>query len=354
MDAQVARRSTKTMAALLEKFVCVRAVEMEGVDLTLFQFDYDQTWTVFFLNADRTIYGRYGTRATGGSDVGIDVSIPGFEKALEAALVVHAGYPANKASLAGKRGPPPHAKEIRSFPLFKSRFAEAPPRGCAHCHHVWEALRSVPREARKLLPDELMWPYPKPDRLGLALDLDERATVKSVAPDSPAAAAGFLPGDSIATLAGQPMLSIGDVQWVLHHAKAPCDVAVEVDRRGGRTPLTLHIPAGWRRGDDVTWRASSRAMRPFQWQDASPEQRRALGVKDGALCVRVGNVPKVGPGMRAGLVPGDFILEIDGSSAPIGENDWLVYLHKEKVQDQAVVLTVVHDGRRGKVKMPAP
>ncbi len=143
MDAQVARRSDQRLHELLDKFVCVRAVEMEGVDLSLFQFDYDCTWMAFFLNADKTIYGRYGTRASGGADLGIDVSIEGFCKALEGALEIHAGYPANKASLAGKHGPPPEEKEIRSFPLFKSRFAEPPPRGCAHCHHVWEAIRSV-------------------------------------------------------------------------------------------------------------------------------------------------------------------------------------------------------------------
>src|SRR5687768_15950221 len=111
MDAQVARRESPRLAELLAEFVCVRAVEMEGVDLSLFQFDYDQTWTAFFMNADKTIYGRYGTRATGGADVGVDVSIRGFEAALEGALAVHAGYPANKASLAGKRAAPPPENE---------------------------------------------------------------------------------------------------------------------------------------------------------------------------------------------------------------------------------------------------
>ncbi len=342
------------MADLLDRFVCVRAVEMEGVDLSLFQFDYDETWLAFFLNADRTIYGRYGTRASGGADAGVDVSVPGFEKALEGALEVHAGYPANKASLAGKRGPPPHANEIRSFPIFKSRFAENPPRGCAHCHHVWEALRSVPREARKPLPDELLWPYPKPDRLGLALALDERATVKSVATGSAAAQAGFLPGDRIATLEGQPMISIADVQWVLQHAKAPCDIAAEVDRGNARQGLTLRLAADWRRGEDVTWRTSTHALRPFGWQEATPDQRRALGVKDDALCVRVRGFPKVGPAQRAGLAVGDFVVEIDGSAAPISENRWLTYLFKEKVRGESVSLTIVHDGKREKVRLPVP
>ena len=327
---------------------------MEGVDLKLFQFDYDQTWCAFFLNADRTIYGRYGTRASGAADDGTDVSVAGFEKALEGALEIHAGYPANKASLLGKRGQPPPSSEIRSFRLFKSRFAEDPPRGCAHCHHVWEALRSVPREAKKPLPDDLMWPYAKPDRLGLTLHLDERTTVKSVAADSAAAKAGFVPGDRILTLDGQPLLSIADVQWVLQHATEPCDLAAEVERRGARQRLALHLALGWRRGENVTWRASTRAMRPFLWEDANAAERKMLGVKDGALCVRVKGMPKVGPAQKAGLEIGDFVVEIDGSAAAITENRWLEILFKERVRGQAVTLTVIHEGRKEKVRLVVP
>jgi serine protease Do len=350
----VARRESKRLAELLEKFVCVRAVEMEGVDLSLFQFDYDETWAAFFLNADRTIYGRYGTRASRGADEGVDVSVAGLEKALEGALEIHAGYPANRASLAGKKGPPPHAKEIRSFPIFKSRFAEDPPRGCAHCHHVWEALRSVPREARKPLPDELLWVYPKPDRLGLKLDLGERALVRTVAEGSAGARAGFRPGDRILALEGQPILSIADVQWVLQHAKPPCDLAADVDRGGERRALTLRLDPGWRQGEDIAWRTSTGAIRPFRWQEATPEQRRALGVKDDALCAQVLGFPKVGPGQRAGLAIGDFLVEIDGSPRAVSENRWYEFLFQEKARGEPVALTVIRGGKRLRLVLAAP
>jgi hypothetical protein len=327
---------------------------MEGVDLSLFQFDYDETWAAFFLNADRTIYGRYGTRASRGADEGVDVSVAGLEKALEGALEIHAGYPGNRASLAGKKGPPPAAKEIRAFPIFKSRFAEDPPRGCAHCHHVWEALRSVPREARKPIPDELLWVYPRPDRLGLKLDLNERATVRAVAEGSAAARAGFRPGDRILSLAGQPMISIADVQWVLQHAKPPCDLAAEVDRAGARTALALRLDPGWRRGEDIAWRTSTGAIRPFGWEEALPEQRKALGIPEGSLCVRVRGFPKVGPGQRAGLAVGDFLVEIDGSAKAITENRWYELLFQERARGEAVALTVLRGEKRIRLTLSAP
>lgn len=54
---------------------------MNGVDLKQFQFDYDQTWCAFFLNADGTIYGRYGTRAGNRDQSTTHISIPSFKKA---------------------------------------------------------------------------------------------------------------------------------------------------------------------------------------------------------------------------------------------------------------------------------
>src|SRR6516164_9694267 len=91
---------------LLEKFVCVRLVSTNGLDLSLFKFDFDQSFAVFFLNADGTIYGRFGTRShrTRWSD---DVSIEGLAKALQGALALHDQYPRNKSELTGKKGKVP-------------------------------------------------------------------------------------------------------------------------------------------------------------------------------------------------------------------------------------------------------
>ena len=85
----------------MDKFVCVRLVQANALDLTLFQFDYDLTFAAFFVNADRTIYGRYGSRSDR-KDATKDISIEGLRQALVGALDLHRHYPANKASLAGK------------------------------------------------------------------------------------------------------------------------------------------------------------------------------------------------------------------------------------------------------------
>ncbi len=46
---------------LMADYVCLRIVHANGMDLSLFQFDYDQSFAAFLMNADNTIYGRFGT-----------------------------------------------------------------------------------------------------------------------------------------------------------------------------------------------------------------------------------------------------------------------------------------------------
>src|SRR5262245_39542541 len=108
----------KRVRSLLEQFVRVRIVSTNGLDLSLFQFDYDQSFAAFLLNADGAIYGRYGTRShrTAWSD---DVSIDGLARALEGALDLHRGYPGNKAMFAARRGPAPLAATPEQLPQLK-------------------------------------------------------------------------------------------------------------------------------------------------------------------------------------------------------------------------------------------
>src|SRR6185503_9855509 len=102
----------------MEQFVCVRMIQANGMDLSWFQFDYDQTFAVFFMNADRTIYGRYGTRSSQKESTR-DVSLEGFAKSMAAALEVHRDYPANKSLLAGKQGAAPRFKSPEQYPNLK-------------------------------------------------------------------------------------------------------------------------------------------------------------------------------------------------------------------------------------------
>ena len=185
----------ESIRPLLEKFVRVRVVSTNGLDLGTFQYDTDQSFAVFFLNADGTVYGRFGTRSHRTNWVG-DVSLAGMAEALKGALDLHAGYPKNKEQLAGKRGPAPMYPVPEKFPSLTKYKSEIDYKGnvvqsCIHCHQIGDAVREEYRKKKEPLPEDVLFPYPHPKSQGLILDPKSKATVKEVAKGSVAEKAGF-------------------------------------------------------------------------------------------------------------------------------------------------------------------
>ncbi len=89
MDGQVVRLE-KGLKELSTHFGNVRIVKCNGLDLSLFQFDSDWTFAAFFLNSDRAIYARYGTRGRRR-----DVAIEGLAATMRRVLEIQADYPSN-------------------------------------------------------------------------------------------------------------------------------------------------------------------------------------------------------------------------------------------------------------------
>src|SRR5262245_20876226 len=118
IDAQVLQEAD--LVPLLDQFVCVRLINANAIDLSLFQFDYDLSFSTLFFNGDGTLYGRFGSW-THQKDQH-DKSTAGFKSSLEAALALHAGYPANKASLAGKQSPPNSYKTPVDIPTLQGKY----------------------------------------------------------------------------------------------------------------------------------------------------------------------------------------------------------------------------------------
>ncbi|MBI4600979.1 MAG: PDZ domain-containing protein [Planctomycetes bacterium] len=348
----------------------MRAVQMHGVDLGPFQFQGQLTWAAVFLNVDGTIYGRYGSRGErhGRTENEKDISVEGLKLAAAAALEIHKGYPANAASLAGKRGPAPLARTPERLPAAPPEEARpAGPRhhGCIHCHQVqdWE-LMSV-WESSRPVPDRLLWPHPMPDVLGLSLDPRERATVSSVAEGSPARRAGFQPGDKVVAAAGQPVISIADMQWVLHQAPEPSSLPVEVERAGGRARLELTLAEGWRRGGNFADSLSlGWTVRMFvagmKCDSLGLEEKRRLGLTEGALALRIDEITPDFVKRRnrwaaqAGLRKGDVIVDVDGRRASMTESQLLAYIVQRKSPGQRLDLTYLRGGERRTVKLDLP
>lgn len=349
----------------MDQFVCVRLVQGNAMDLTLFQFDYDLTFAAFFMNADRTVYGRFGSRSDR-QDATKDMTMEGFRKAMAAALDWHRAYPKNKDALAGKQGRSTPFKTPDDFPSLQGKYKPAIDyegkvvQSCMHCHQVRDAERLVYRSQGKPIPDSVLYPWPMPTVVGLALDPDEMATVKSVAAGSSAEKDGFKPGDKIVSLEGQALLSIADIQWVLHHAPDTASLRAEV-RRGDQTmALLLTLPEGWRKNTDIGWRVTSWELRRMATgglvlKDLADEERASakLASKDlGLLVEYVGQYGDHATGKKAGFMKDDIIVAFDGQSHRMTESQFFGYTLQKRMPGQRVPVTVLRGGKRVSLELP--
>ncbi len=291
-----------TLRPLLEKFVRVRVVSTNGLDLSLFQFDYDQSFAVFLLNADGTVYGRFGTRSHRTNWVG-DVSVDGLAKALQGALDLHAEYPKNKAALAAKRGPTPLFPVPEKFPTL----GEVRPRTRlqgerrAELHPLPPGRRRdqvrVPREEGAAAGGRAV-PVPAPEVTGL--DPRPEGEGDGVERDE-----GFGRGESRAS---RPAIGsarstanrccrIADVQWVLHRASADgAALKAEIVRDGKPVSLAVTLPKGWRQTDDISWRSSAWGLRRMATGGMLLEQveERPAGVPKDGMALRAKHVGQFG------------------------------------------------------------
>src|SRR5215212_4383680 len=89
IDASVLQEAE--LQPLLDKFVCVRVINANALDLALFQVDYDLSFSTVFFNGDGTVYGRYGSWMHQKSPQ--EKTTAGFKKAMEGALALHRKYP---------------------------------------------------------------------------------------------------------------------------------------------------------------------------------------------------------------------------------------------------------------------
>jgi hypothetical protein len=357
----LARRDPQ-IAKVLDRFVTVRVVQAWGMDLSLFQFDGDLTWSIFFLNADRTIYGRYSTRSA--RDAAADVSLDGIKKAAEAALELHENYPRNKEALAAKKGPEPKWATPEKIPNIPGQVmrADGTRGGCIHCHTIPQGQILTLHKAGQPVEDRLFYAYPKPDVLGLVLDPKERATVKTVTAGSAAEKAGFQAGDELLRLEGQPLISVADVQWVLQNANEPAKLKAEVRREGKTVEVTLPLAEGWRHANDVSWRQSMWTLRVqvagMRCAPVPADKRKDLGLAADAFALKVEYFPADGakdrnPGpVKAGVQLGDVLVEVDGKTTFANEGDFLGYLVQKKKPGDTVKLTVLRGKERKEFDVP--
>ena len=356
--------SSAELKPLLEKFVCVRLINANAIDLAKFQFDYDLSLSALIFNPDGTIYGRYGSW-THQKDPA-EKTTAGFKLALESALKVHAGYPQNRAGLVGKQGGPTPFKTPIEIPSLAGRYKRdldwdgKVVASCVHCHQIGDAYRNFYRSQSKPIPSEFIYPMPMPETIGLTLAPDQKARVQSVAAGSIANKNGVRTGDEFITLNGQLLFSIADFAWALHRAPESGTIPAKILRGKVEQQINLTLPVSWREKTDISKRVGTWGMRGMATGglvlgDIADEDRAKRGLANDSLALLVkfvGQYNQHAAAKNAGFQKDYVILEIDGRSARLTEGQFIGQLLQTTKPGQKLKAIVLRGDKRLTLSLP--
>lgn len=324
------------------EFVLLRMTNMRGVDLDLFDFDYDLTWAGLFVGVDEQVLGRYGSRDAASAEA--QLSLVGLKHALEAAL-------ASVRVAHEKQSSPREApRTAEQFPAARRLKDNA----CIHCHHVYD-FRREERQASGFWRRAEVWVYPLPENLGLTLEVGQGDRVRRVADNSLAARLGVRAGDSITRLNGRPIASIADVQYALHRGPAQGEIPIAWQHEGKTRTGTLMLEEGWRT-TDISWRWSLRGLEPLpgvHGEDLTAEEKKALGLAEKGLAFRQGNFLST-PARQAGVRQNDIIIGVDNKALTLTARQFDVYIRLNYQVGDEVTLNILRAGRRVDLPLKLP
>lgn len=310
----------KLIAAARRDFVCVRLGQMNHVDLARFEFDYDTTWTSFFLDADLNIYSRYGGRDDRVADARMS-----RESLLRTMAEVLKSHRAIQETPVQQR---PAAIRLETHPVFSapSKPEDIPllrdnHEGCVHCHQIQE-YRHLQAYQDGKFSRKLLFGYPLPENLGIHVARDQGNQVANVDSDSLASRAGIIPGDVIHKINKIPIRSEYDIRWALHHVEDGQPISMTVIRNASGTgnPGQEHrqlelklIPSGVWRQSSLGWRKSLRSVPlplGFLGYTLGGEGLKQAGFPEGKSVLKVISIRPPGLAKNLGLEKGDFIIQV--------------------------------------------
>lgn len=291
---------------------------MSGVDINTYRFDYDLTFSALLMNADGTIYHRYGTRTAGNASSRL--SMKALAKLLRDSMEEHRAYSRNPS--------PPPRKPVLAIEQIPSMAKNLKQKkiDCFHCHMIDDSIREDAKAAGRWSPTEI-WKWPLPDQVGLLMDVEDPSLVEKVESASAAYRARIRAGDRILHLEDQRVRTHADIQWVLENASAgSTSLRVVVERKGDEKELKLRLRKGWKVSDPktVSWRPTIWGYRPapgFGGPMLKESELARMGLPKNRWAFRITYLVTWGQNandgrnaMQAGLKKGDIILSVAGKS----------------------------------------
>jgi serine protease Do len=335
---------------------------MRGVDLERYVFDTGLTLSILWMNADGTVYHRYGGRDARSADQWL--SIPSMEIAMTASLDAHRTH--EVIARVAQEGEPLTLERVPSF--IKRDRGE-----CIHCHSIRPALYEEQLADGTWTADKV-WRFIPPSRIGLDLDRDDQRRVVSVVVGSPAAIAGVQVGDALVSMGGQAIATATDVMFELDRFDTTGGILqLNFERKGKPQTAQLKLAEKWKVGtaQDFAWRSFKWGLTPapgFGGPQLDRDELRKLGLlKDGSeapfafritYLVTWGDNKRYGQAAsKAGLQEGDILLAVNlpGTAIPqltSGDHFHAWWRLTVKPGDK-VELEVLRNGERKKLELEA-
>ena len=309
------------------------------MNLNQFEFDFDLTWVGFFVNANGTIYGRYGGRDASGPDE--KISLKGLRFALETALAKHKNNP--------------NAKPMQLLPMKLAENFPAAKRlnknTCIHCHQVYEFQRDRDKSKGTWTRDSV-WRFPPPERVGITLDTDRGNLIKAILPKSPAAKLGIRPGDTLVSVNKNPVASYLDAQYGLHKAPLAGKIPVSWARNKQQFQGQLTLPKGWKR-HNITWRPSLFDLLPSMplfGEDLTAAEKAKYKLRPDQLAFRLGN-DMLNAAKEAGFQGGDIVVGVDDEALDMSMIDFLGYSRRNYMVGDRLIIRIIRDGKKRDVPL---
>ena len=310
----------------------MRLGNIDQLDLSLFDFDFDLTFAVFLMNAEGRVYARYGQRNARGPDA--LQSLKGLDYVMQSVLEMH-----RRDGSAQEFAP-----RIRERSVTISEIGGRT-RRCYHCHNVREVLnRALVRSGK--WDREQAYRFPPTENVGLSLEVDRGNVVAKVQDGSPAGRAGLKKGDVLRRLNGVPVHSIADALYGLELAPGSGTAKAAWTRGSESMSGKLVLRSGWRKSD-LTWRPSMWHMLPsllVRGSDLTAAEKATLGLKPDQLAVR--QRAPVGEMKAAGVRAGDILVGIDKELVGLDREGLSAFFFREYLVGDRVQLIVLRDGKR--------
>jgi len=330
---------------------------MAGVDLNLFRFDYDLTFSALLMNADGKIYHTYGGRTWESADAYLSEST--FARVLDQTMLEHKAYKPGKRK---KRQREPRL--VEDMPAARKRIEQGRTPACYHCHTVHDFMTEDAR-AEESFRIEDVFRWPDPIQIGLTLHPEDQAVIADVAAGSPAGLIHLRPGDRLLTIEGHSILTLGDVQRALDTASPNRGgLRIAYEREGERAEDVIALEHGWKKPTPLvfSWRPSKWPLSPkpgFGGPQLTKAELETHELSSKAFAFQINYFVTWGPSAHtgrnaaeAGLREGDIVLSLDGKSDFASVDHFHSWFRLTREAGETVVVKVLRGDERKTIELP--